>query len=133
MTETRQKRVKQTAEIFTPPALTNEILDKLPLEVWEPEKTFCDPACGNGNILLEVLIRKLSYDHPALVAVRAIWGVDLMPDNVIECRERLLELIPEIDKEEARKLLKKQIACHDALTWDFNRWKEVGTKYKKLI
>ena len=130
-TETRQKRVKQTAEVFTPSSLTNEILDKLPPEVWEPSRTFCDPAAGNGNILLEILKRKLSHGHAPLEAISSIWGVDLMADNVQECKERLLELVPTC--KEAKEILNKQIICHDALTWDFINWKDSKTKHKKLF
>ena len=51
-TETRKARQKQTAEIFTPDYLVNEMLDQLPKTVWEENKTFCDPACGNGQFLI---------------------------------------------------------------------------------
>lgn len=62
----RKNRQKQTAEIFTPPYLVNEMLDKLTEygpEIWEEGKTFIDPACGNGNFLIEVLKRKLDLGH----------------------------------------------------------------------
>jgi len=50
----RKERRKQTAEDFTPPELVNEMLDKLPSEVFiEPSKTLCDPAAGNGTSLLK--------------------------------------------------------------------------------
>jgi len=57
-----KERIKRTAEIFTPAFLVNEILDKLTEygpEIWNEEKTFLDPACGNGNFLIEILKRKL--------------------------------------------------------------------------
>ena len=131
--EKRNKRRKQTAEVFTPPALTNEILDKLPDEVWEPMKTFCDPACGNGNMLLEVLKRKLSLNHDPLQAISTIWGVDLMEDNIEEAKGRFLDLIPEDAHSEALEILNRQIVCHDALKWDFINWRSNEVTFKKLF
>lgn len=117
-----RERIKQTGEIFTPPELTNEILDKLPEDVWGPEKTFCDPAAGSGNILIEVFLRKLSKGHSPLQAISTIYGVELMEDNVAECHARFMELIPEQSKNEAIEILKRNIICHDTLTWNFNTW-----------
>lgn len=89
MTRTTE-RIRRTCEIFTPPSLVNEMLDKLPPEAWEPAKTYCDPACGDGNFLVEVLKRKLALGQND--ALQFIYGVDIMLDNIFECRARLLEI-----------------------------------------
>jgi hypothetical protein len=128
-----KERIKQTAEVFTPPALTNEILDHLPVSLWEPDKTFCDPAAGNGNLLLEVLKRKISLGHSPIDALKTIYGVELMLDNVIEMKSRLLDLIPIDDRKEAQNILDKQIINHDSLTWDFINWKSSIKNYRKLF
>jgi type I restriction-modification system DNA methylase subunit len=94
----REKRKKETAEDFTPSWLVNEILDKLNeygKESWEEGKTFCDPACGNGNILVEVLKRKISLGHDPNEALTTIYGCDILDDNIKECRLRLLKIIKE--------------------------------------
>lgn len=91
--EKRQARRKQTAEDFTPATLVNEMLDKLPKDQWIEDKTFCDPACGNGNMLVEVLKRKLSKGHNYLKAIKTIYGTDIMEDNTTECRLRLFKII----------------------------------------
>ena len=118
--ERRKKRVKQTAEIFTPNKLVNEMLDKLPKEVWEEGKTFCDPACGNGNFLIEVLARKIKRGHRN--PLQTIYGVELMADNVEECKYRLLNILKEnkikVTKKH-RETLDKNIVCHNALTYHF--------------
>lgn len=119
---TREARRKRTAEVFTPPELVNEILDKLDMSVWSEKKTFCDPAAGNGNFLVEVYRRKVdTYGHDATKALRTIYGVELMQDNVDEMRERLLQIAIErgVPEGEAREILKRNIVCHDALTYDF--------------
>lgn len=90
--KTRSNRQKQTAEVFTPPSLVNEMLDKLPKEVWEKGKTFCDPAVGNGNFLVEILERKIHKGHTTLEALKTLFGVDIMADNIDECRLRLLKI-----------------------------------------
>jgi hypothetical protein len=98
----RKERERQTAEIFTPLSLVNEMLDKLefyaPENFTDPTKTFIDPACGNGNFLIEILKRKLKHTAPAQ-AVSTIYGVDIMIENIIECRIRLLKVIKEHIKE----------------------------------
>jgi type I restriction-modification system DNA methylase subunit len=53
-------RVKETAEVFTPTTLVQEMLDNLPLELFEDyTKTFLDLSCGDGQFLSEVIIRKM--------------------------------------------------------------------------
>lgn len=94
-TEARADRRKQTAEDFTPLWLVNQMLDKLPSEVWKEGKTFCDPACGNGNFLVEVLKRKLKLGHGQETVLSTIYGVDISGINIRECRLRLLALISE--------------------------------------
>ena len=91
----REKRVKKTAEVFTPNKLVNEVLDKLPSEVWEEKEdnTFLDPACGNGNFLIHVLWRKIAKGHDPTEALKTVYGVDIMQDNIKECRLRLLKII----------------------------------------
>ena len=133
LNKSRQERRKQTAEDFTPIELVNEMLDKLPPEVWFSEKTFCDPAAGNGNFLIEVLSRKLKNQSDSLQALSTIYGVELMADNVEEMKERLLELIPKNLHKEAKTILDKNIICHDALTWDFENWKSTIVKSKALF
>ena len=119
----RQERKKETAEDFTPGPLVNEMLDKLPEEVWhDTTKTFLDNSAGNGNFLLVVLERKLQYGHEPLQALSTIYGVELMPDNVEEMKERLLEMVPKAIHPAAKEIIDHNIVCHDALTWDYDNW-----------
>ena len=54
---TKEKR-KENNEVFTPDSLINEMLDKLPEEVWSnPDKTWLDPCAGLGNFSVQVLKR----------------------------------------------------------------------------
>ena len=91
----RKKRIKQTAEVFTPNDLVNEMLDELPKEVWteDEENTFLDPTCGNGNFLIWTLARKLSKGHNPTEALKTIYGLDIKRDNIKECRLRLLKVL----------------------------------------
>jgi type I restriction-modification system DNA methylase subunit len=118
----REKRRKQTAEVFTPIPLVDEILDKLPEESWEEDKTFCDPAAGNGNFLVEVYRYKVEkYGHNPAKALETIYGVELQADNVEEMKFRLLQMAKDygVDKKETRRILEKNIVCADALTFDW--------------
>src|ERR1035437_1746291 len=89
----RKLRQKQTAEVFTPEALVNQILAKFPETVWGKEKTFLDQSCGDGSFLVQILRIKLSKGHDSLQSLQSIYGVDIMQDNILECRVRLLKII----------------------------------------
>jgi type I restriction-modification system DNA methylase subunit len=109
-------RVKATGEVFTPTTLVQEILDQLPTEVFtDPSKTFLDPSCGDGQFLSEVLIRKLENGIDFEVALSTIYGVDLMPDNVKLCQDRLL-----CGREDLRHVVERNIVCHDGLKYDYS-------------
>jgi hypothetical protein len=120
----RQERRKETAEDFTPPALVKEMLDKIPASYYkDPSKTFLEPAAGDGNFLIEILQRKLDNKISPLIALQSLYGVELMEDNVIYMKERLLSILPpNTDLTKAQAILDKNIICHDALEWDFEKW-----------
>lgn len=114
--ERSQARIKATAEVFTPTDLVQKILDNIPQELFrDPTKIFIDPACGDGQFLGEVLIRKIENGIDFETALSTIYGVDLMPDNVELCRERLL-----CGREDLRHIVERNIVCHDALTYDYS-------------
>jgi len=113
-------RIKQTAEVFTPTELVQEILDKLeeqdPTLFSDPTKTFLDNSCGDGQFLSEVVIRKMERSRCSLEdALKTTYGVELMEDNVRECRRRLAGPNPTL---EILEILDMNIVCHDALTYD---------------
>ena len=92
MTNKTEERIKATGEVFTPQWLVDEMLDKLPQDVFaNPEKIFIDPACGDGNFLVRVLERKIQNGSTPLQALQNIYGIDIMPDNIEQCRQRLLK------------------------------------------
>jgi len=115
------ERVRDLAEVFTPAAIVQEMLDTLPAAMWavHPSPSFLEPACGDGNFLVAVLDRKLrkvgararranlpaGNDEAAILfhaleALASIYAVDISPDNIIGgspghevgARERLLRL-----------------------------------------
>ena len=108
-------RIKSTGEVFTPTLLVQEILDKLDQILFQDQtKTFLDPSCGDGQFLGEVLIRKLENGIDFETALSTIYGVDLMPDNVKLCQDRLL-----CGQEHLRHIVEKNIVCADALTYNY--------------
>lgn len=113
--ERDKARTKSTGEVFTPTALVQEILDQLPAEQFsDPTKTFLDPSCGDGQFLSEVLIRKMKNGSTFEQALSTIYGVDIMPDNVALCRDRLL-----CGQEHLREIVERNIVCCDALVYDY--------------
>jgi|ETNvirenome_6_85_1030632.scaffolds.fasta_scaffold21598_2 hypothetical protein len=118
-----QERVKATGEVFTPPWLVNDMLDKLPWWVWtNTAKTYLDPACGNGNFLVEVLRRKIANGATPTQALSTTYGIDIMMDNVMECRKRLFEIVHGANgnaiEQEWKDILTTNIAVGDALRFD---------------
>ena len=92
-----RKRVKDRGEVFTPSWLVNEMLDELPEDQWTgSSKAFIDPACGNGNILVEIVRRKIESGAQPLQALMTTYGVDIMPDNITECQQRLVRVAYEL-------------------------------------
>jgi len=107
-----KERVQQHGEVFTPDSIVNDMLDavdesfgKSVDNAWEYiDRTYLEPACGNGNFLLRILDRKLAvvktlseddWELGLIRAVTSIYGVDIQKDNVIESRARMLKLIKE--------------------------------------
>ena len=119
--ERDKNRIKQTAEVFTPTLLVQEMLDKLeeqdPTIFSNPNKTFLDNSCGDCQFLSEVVIRKIDKSSCDLEqALSTTYGVDLMEDNVNECKRRLAGPNP---TPEILEIVNKNIVCHDALTYDY--------------
>ena len=113
--EREHVRVKATGEVFTPTPLVQEVLDRLPTEQFsDPNKTFLDPACGDGQFLGEVIIRKLENGATFEQALSTIYGVDLMSDNVELCRERLL-----CGRNDLRHIVEQNIVCADGLRYHY--------------
>jgi type I restriction-modification system DNA methylase subunit len=117
--ERNATRVDITEECFTPTELCRQIV--LEYENYDtalftdPTKTFLDPSCGDGQFLGEALIRKIENGSTFEQALRTIYGVDLMQDNVDLCRERLL-----CGQEHLRHIVEKNIVCADALEYDYS-------------
>jgi hypothetical protein len=113
--EREASRVKDTGEVFTPTPLVQEILDQLPAELFTDHvKTFLDPSCGDGQFLGEVVIRKMENGSTFEQALSTTYGVDLMPDNVKLCQDRLL-----CGREDLRHIVEKNIVCADGLRYHY--------------
>jgi hypothetical protein len=132
--ERDKMRIKQTAEVFTPTQLVQEMLDKLeeqnPTLFSDPTKTFLDNSCGDGQFLSEVIIRKIEKSNCSLEqALSTTYGIDLMMDNVIECRIRLAGPNP---SRKIIKIVETNVVCADALNYDYSFKKKRGPGKKKL-
>jgi N-6 DNA Methylase len=108
-------RVKATGEVFTPTELVQQMLDELPQELFtDPTKTFIDPACGDGQFLSEVLIRKMQNGIDFETALKTIYGIDIMPDNVRLCRQRLM-----CGQLEMKSIVYRNVITADGLESDY--------------
>ena len=135
-----RKRVAEHGEVFTAQREVNAMLDLVKPETERIDSRFLEPACGNGNFLAEILRRKLravearykrsaaDYEKYAVLAVSSIYGVDILRDNVEECRKRLFALWDEAYAAHCRSecsdecraavryILSRNILCGNALT-----------------
>jgi hypothetical protein len=119
--ERDKHRIKQTAEVFTPTPLVQEMLNILeeqdPTLFSDSTKTFLDNSCGDCQFLSEVVIKKMKKSGCTLEqALKTTYGVELMEDNVIECKKRLVGPNP---TPEILEIVNRNIVCHDALTYDY--------------
>ena len=102
-----KQRVADHGEVFTPAWMVEAMLDLVKDESQRIDSRFLEPACGSGNFLVQVLRRKfaaveLKYGksdferrHYALLALMCIYGIELLPDNITECRANLLDIVAE--------------------------------------
>ena len=100
-----KQRVEDHGEVFTPPWMVEAMLDLVKGETERIDSRFLEPACGGGNFLVQILKRKLASielkfgksdfekRHYALLALMCIYGIELLADNIAECRANMLEIL----------------------------------------
>lgn len=131
-----KRRVADHGEVFTPPWMVDAMLDLVKDESERIDSRFLEPACGSGNFLVPVLQRKLATAdvryrqsdferrHHALLALMSLYGIELLDDNVSECRANLLTVFadylqaPQGDewRAAAERVLAANIVHGDALS-----------------
>ena len=135
-----KKRVSDHGEVYTGKREVNAMLDLVKQETERIDSRFLEPACGKGNFLSEILVRKLrvvelrygknqlDYERYAVLAVSSVYGIDILEDNILECRKRIFDIFDlaytcifkETAKVECRKavqfILALNIIWGDALT-----------------
>lgn len=131
-----RQRVIDHGEVFTPAWMVEAMLDLVKNESERIDSRFLEPACGSGNFLIQVLRRKLAAvqtkygkndfekKHHALLGLMCIYGIELLEDNITECREKLLAIFVEYLKIEsesdwhkaAKHVLSLNIIQGDALS-----------------
>jgi hypothetical protein len=131
-----KQRVADHGEVFTPAWMVEAMLDLVKEETERIDSRFLEPACGSGNFLVQILRRKLAAvelkygksdferRHYALLALMCIYGIELLADNIAECRANVLEIFAEyLNLDEADEfyraasyVLSQNLVHGDALT-----------------
>ena len=131
-----KQRVADHGEVFTPPWMVEAMLDLVKGETEPIDARFLEPACGSGNFLVQIMRRKLAAvelkygksdferRHYAMLGLMCIYGIELLADNIVECRANVLEILAEyLNLEEGDELyragsyvLAQNIVHGDALT-----------------
>jgi hypothetical protein len=100
-----KQRVADHGEVFTPALIVEAMLELVKDETERIDSRFLEPACGSGNFLVRILQRKLAAvelkfgkseferRHYALLALMSTYGIELLEDNIAECRANLLEIM----------------------------------------
>ena len=115
-----KERITKNGEVFTPFAVIDQMITKIPEEKWkDPKATFLYSNAGSGNILVRMLEKRLASGISVEDAVKTLYGVELMQDNRDLCVQRILEIVgPKYSK-----IVNKNIVCADFFKWDFENWK----------
>lgn len=99
-----KQRVADHGEVFTPAWMVEAMLDLVKGETERIDSRFLESACGDGNFLVQVLRRKLAavelkYGKSdferrqfALLGLMCLYGIELLADNISDCRRNLLEI-----------------------------------------
>lgn len=135
-----QSRVADYGEVFTSEREVNAMLNLVKHETERIDSRFLEPACGTGNFLIEILNRKMDVifdqyrksqtecEKYLVVGIGSLYGIDLLEDNIQECRERLFQAFSkkyhvscksyanEDFENVIRFILSRNIVCGDALT-----------------
>lgn len=135
-----KQRVADHGEVFTADREVQAMCDLVKQETERIDSRFLEPACGDGNFLAVILKRKLAivkkkyrrsaydWERNSLLALGSMYGVDIMLDNAIACRQRLYEIwekeykavckkeCNDDTREAARFILKRNIVCGNALS-----------------
>ena len=136
-----KERVRNHGEVFTAEREVKAMCDLVKNETERIDSRFLEPACGDGNFLAEILTRKLhcsemnkykkhpyDWEKQSVLAVGSLYGVDILNDNVVTCRERIFKIwdkeyktickkdCNEQTREAVRFILSKNIVCGNALT-----------------
>ena len=122
-----KKRVTDHGEVYTSKREVNAMLDLVKQEAERIESRFLEPACGTGNFLTGILDRKLrvvesrygksqlEYERNAVLAVSSIYGIDILEDNVVECRKRLFDIFDQKYSSLFKEAVKEE--CRDAVKY----------------
>ena len=135
-----KERVRDHGEVFTAEREVKAMCDLVKDETERIDSRFLEPACGDGNFLAEIIMRKmqvvkrkykqshLDYEKNAVLAISSIYGVDILQDNVDACRERMFSLwnneytsvckgdANDETRDAVKYMLSKNIVCGNALT-----------------
>ena len=125
---TRSKeRITKNGEVFTPKSLVEKMMDKIPEEKWKDSNSvWLEPTFGSGNMLICMLERRIASGVEPVQAVKTLYGVELMQDNVDLCKDRIREVLRankvKIDKK-VNDIIDHNFVCSDFFKWDFENWR----------
>lgn len=127
-----EETAKKNGEVWSPPEIIDQMIAKIPAKNWsDPKKTFLDPTCGAGNIVVRMLEKRLASGVSKKDAISTLYGVELEQANVDICKDRIRHVLG--DGKETHKydtIIDKNIVCANFFEWDFENWCLKTESYK---
>jgi len=131
----RRKDNEKTNEFFTPYSIVKKMCEKVSNEDWsDPDKNFLEPSFGNGQFIIYILYNRIIHGINWRTALETCYGIELMSDNVRETKERILNLLYQLDlegiidfnnkdRDKAMEIMNHNLICHDFFEWNFEEWR----------
>lgn len=98
-------RVQSHGEVFTPKWMVQKMLAEPTIheKICNLHATFLEPSAGEGAFLREIVHQRLTYVDQistkstwvpkALWALMSIYGIELLPDNLIKARAAMMDVV----------------------------------------
>jgi type I restriction-modification system DNA methylase subunit len=126
---TDDKTRKKLGQFWTPAEIIIKMMDKIPEDTWkDPTKTFLDPTMGSGNIIIEMLKRRINeYNIDPKQALQTTYGIEIDVNTYYQALSRISDFMANyinVEDDEIHALIKNNFVCSDIFEWDIEKWQK---------
>ena len=122
---------KELGQVWTPSTITNKMMDKISEDIWkDPTKTFLDPTMGSGNIILDIMKRRIeTYNLNPIDVLSTTYGIEIELNTLNFAKQRIKEyIVNKLEKtnddslSKVDKLINNNFVNSDIFKWDIEKW-----------